>query len=183
MTHQLPTGKSVQYGPRSLLQRQDLAALLGTVAAEWAALEREVTSVYAHLMGKYLPRIPGSSVPLHPVALQVFDTLETQRLRSDLLRKLAEWVLRDEENLIATLRDSVIPLIDKAAKLRNTMLHGHWGISAEYPDALILIPVFGHQLVYKQRDFDDAIDRILAATNALRGFDAQARAVLDRPQQ
>ena len=51
--------------------------------------------LYAFLMGVYLPRQPGFEPPSDPVAFQVFDTLETLHLRLELLRKLAEWLIKD----------------------------------------------------------------------------------------
>ncbi|MEJ2230482.1 MAG: hypothetical protein P8X46_04785, partial [Nitrospirales bacterium] len=121
------------------MQRPGLAALLGDIAAEWALLEGRVMNLYAYLMGIYLPRMPGFEPPIHPVALQVFDTLETLRLRLDLLGKLGGWVLKNDA-LVRELKDTVVSSIKDVAKLRNTMLHAKWGIAPEYHDALILLP-------------------------------------------
>ena len=107
--------------------------------------------------------------PLHPVALQVFDTLETQHHRLKLLEKLAKWVVRDE-SLLEELLGAVIPAIRTAAKLRNTLVHANWGVAREYPDGLINNPIFGHNLVYEIADFDEAIERISSASKAVREF-------------
>lgn len=133
--------------------------------------------VYAYLMGVYLPRIPGFAPPVHPVALQVFDTLETTRLRLDLLRKLAEWTLKDA-TLLDELKGPVVESIHKAGRLRNTLIHAQWGVAKEYPDALILQPVFGHQMVYEESDFNDAIDRIIQARAAIGQFETKARKLI-----
>lgn len=178
MAHPVRIGISVRSGPRTLLQRPQLAALLGVVASEWAFLENRITHLYAYLMGTYLPRTPGYHSPTHPVALQVFDTLETQRLRSDLLRKLTKWVVKDP-NLITMLGDKVLPAVQKSAKLRNTLVHGHWGVSDEYPDELILMPTFGKKLVYGEADFEEAVTRIIDACRQLTDFEIKARGLLD----
>lgn len=175
MAHNVRSGTTVTQGPRTLLERPALAALLGAVAAEWAFLEQSVMGFYAYLMGRYLPRLPGWSAPVHPVALQVFDTLETQRLRLDLLRKLTKWIVRDA-SLVVELDDQVLPAIRKAGVLRNTLLHSSWGISPAYPEAIIRMPVFGHQLVYQATDLNEAIDRIIAARRMLMGLETKVRA-------
>lgn len=178
MAHQIKIGILVHSGGRQILQRPSLAALLGAVAAEWASLESWVMNLYAFLMGVYLPRMPGFEPPIHPVALQVFDTLETQRLRLELLRKLANWIIKDPA-LLEELDKVVIDSIRKAAKLRNTLVHGQWGIAAEYPDALILLPTFGHQLAYHESDFNEAIDKIIDARKLVGSFHVKAREHLD----
>ena len=113
------------------------------------------------------------SLRVSPVAFQVFDTLETLHLRLELLRKLAEWLIKDA----ALLKElgAAIDSIRKAAKLRNTLVHGQWGIAVEYEDALILIPIFGHQLAYRESDFNDAIDKIMNANKAVSSFHGKAR--------
>ncbi len=169
MANKAKTGISVEYRPRVILERPQLAALLGAVTAEWSRLDHDVTFLYANLMGGYLPTLEGFVPPLHPVALQAFDTLETQYHRLELLEKLAKWVVRDE-SLLSDLVDTVIPGIRSAAKLRNTLVHANWGIAGEYPDGLINNPIFGHNLVYKATDFDEAIERIASASKAARDF-------------
>jgi hypothetical protein len=181
MAHRVKIGTSVTSGARQVLQRPSLASLLGAVAAEWTSLESRVMQLYALLMGDYLPEIPGLGTPWHPVAFQVFDTLETQRLRLALLRKLAKWVI-NEPVLLKELDEVVLESIKKAAKLRNTLIHGQWGIATEYPDALILLPTFGHQLAYHESDFNEGIDKIIEATKSVDFIHAKARKYLDAKQ-
>lgn len=182
MAHQVKIGTSVHSGGRQVLQRPSLAALLGAVAAEWASLESWVMHLYGFLMGVYLPRVPGFEPPIHPVALQVFDTLETQRLRLELLRKLANWVIKDAD-LLSELDEVVLDSLRKAAKLRNTLVHGQWGIATEYPNALILLPTFGHQLAYQESDFNEAIDKIIDAKKAVGSFHNKALEHLEKKRQ
>lgn len=138
--------------------------------------------LYAYLMGLYLPRMPDFEPPIHPVALQIFDTLETLRLRLNLLRKLGGWVLKDEA-LERELNDTILISIERAAKLRNVMLHAEWGVAPEYPDALILLPTFGHQMAYIEADFQEAIERIVEARSVVGRFELKARRHLDpKPQ-
>ena len=178
MAHQIKQGISVEYRPRVLLERPALASLLGVVSSEWSRLDSEIMFLYAYLMGRYLPQIPGFTPPLHPVAFQVFDTLETQRLRLELLSKLAKWIVKDEK-LLAELETVVITEIKKASKLRNTLVHANWGVAEEYPNGLILMPTFGRHLVYEEADFNEAIDRILEAREKSKDFETKLRALIE----
>lgn len=146
------------FGPKIILQRPTLAALLGCVASEWSLLEQELIFLYATLMGRYLPIFKGYSLPLHPVGLQIFDVVETTHKRMELLRKLANYVL-NESTLMEEV-EATITAIFKAAKNRNKLVHGNWGISDKYPSALIYSPIFGEKLVYLEKDFEDAITEI-----------------------
>jgi hypothetical protein len=166
MAHPARKNVPTSFGPKIVLQRPKLASLLGCVASEWSLLEQDVIFLYAILMGRYLPTFEGCSLPLHPVGLQIFDAIETTHTRMELLRKLSSYVLR-ESSFVSDVEGTVIPSIRKAAKQRNKLVHGNWGISGEYPDSLIYSPVFGDKLVYEERDFDEAIAEIGNARNLL----------------
>ncbi len=82
-----------------------------------------------------------------------------------LVRKLAQWVIKDEQQ-----RDDVLDVLDKlkkAGKGRNTVAHAVWGICDTEPDALILLPTFGHKLIYKKDDFEIIIEQIKSAKTEL----------------
>ena len=173
MAHSAKTGISVNYSPRAILSRPKLSGLIGAVAAEWSRVEHVLTFLYANLMGAaYLPTIAGAIPALHPIALQVFDTLETQHHRLQLLEKLASWVIKDPA-MLKSLKETVIPAIASAAKLRNTLMHANWGISADYPDELIHNPIFGPNLVYGESDFEEAVERAVNASKSIRAFSAE----------
>jgi len=166
MAHPARKNIVTSLGLKIILQRPTLASLLGCVVSEWSLLEQELIFLYATLMGRYLPTFEGYSLPLHPVGLQIFDAIETNHTRMELLRKLANYVL-DESPLMAEVEAKTIPAIRQAAKKRNKLVHGNWGISGEYPDALIYSPVFGEKLVFLEKDFDDAITEIENARRLL----------------
>lgn len=96
MTSPLRIGESVSHGPRTLLQRPELAALIGCACADWAYIESSLTMFYGHLMGVYLPKQPEFEPPLHPVALQILDELQSIHAKVNLVKKLVDWVIRDE---------------------------------------------------------------------------------------
>ena len=158
MAHPLKVGISVRSGPGILLERPDLAAHIGSICADWAAVEDSLAGFYAHLMGKYLPSTPGFEPPTHPVAFQVFDEVQTIHSRVQLVKKLAEWAIKDID-----LKSDVLNALDKvknSGKGRNKVAHAVWGICEEEPGALIMRPHFGHQMIYKISDFEDIAKQI-----------------------
>ncbi|MCP1726560.1 hypothetical protein J2T60_000525 [Natronospira proteinivora] len=158
MAHPLKVGKSVRSGPGILLERPDLAAQIGSICADWASLEDGLASFYAHLMGIYLPSIPGFEPPTHPVAFQIFDEVQTIHSRVQLVKKLAEWAIKDED-----LKKRAVDILDKVKKSgkgRNKIAHAVWGICDEESDALILLPNFGSQMIYKLNDFKEIAEQI-----------------------
>lgn len=97
-------------------------------------------------------------LPMHPVATLTFETLITATAKLDLLAKLAEWTLT--ENDAAETRDKVVPSIRQRSKERNRVAHGLWGISGDLPEDLILMRKFDDNLSYTAKDFSDISDRL-----------------------
>lgn len=168
MAHPLPVGSTVNGGVRVLDRRPAFAQLIATIANGWSLLDHEIAAAYALLMNQG-PHVEGFSPGLDPVALQVFDTIDTQQKRIELLTKLAGWRVKDE-HLLKDLTDRIVPAIRRAAKLRNTVMHSVWGVCEDYPDAIIQLPAFGHQMIYEIRDFEDAVGRIESARQLLTSF-------------
>jgi hypothetical protein len=158
MTTVLQVGESVTWGPRMLLQRPNLAAMIGCVCAEWAYVENSLVMFYALLMGTYLPRHPEFEPSLHPVALQVLDEVQSINAKVNLVKKLADWMIKNEEQKADVL--AVLEKLRKSGVGRNLVAHGVWGISESEPDALILIPIFGERQIYKIRDFELILEKI-----------------------
>jgi hypothetical protein len=152
MAHPLKVGISFTSGPGVLLERPELAALVGSICADWTSVENGLASFYGHLMGVYLPSDPEYEPAFHPIALQVFDEVQTIHSRVQLVKKLAEWVIKDDDLKKDTL--SVLDKTKNAGKGRNTVAHAVWGICKEEPEALIMTPNFGHNLIYKKHDFE-----------------------------
>lgn len=158
MANPLRVGESVSYGPRTLFQRPELAALIGCACADWAYIESSLIWFYGLLMGVYLPKHPEFEPPTHPVARQVLDELQSIHAKVNLVKRLAEWVIKDEAQKKNAL--FVLDKLRKAGEGRNLVAHGAWGICESEPEALILIPTFGHQIIYKKRDFELILEKI-----------------------
>lgn len=166
MAHPLKGDSGVCYGPRILLERPDLAALIGCICSDWANVEDLLGTLYGNLMGVYLPTTPGAEPALHPVARQIFSEINTIHSRVNLVKKLAAWVIRDEDKKTEMLK--VLDEIKNAGKGRNKVAHGIWGICESESDALIYTPDFGHKMIYKKSDFEEILSKIHEAQAKLR---------------
>ena len=159
MPQPLNTGSAVQFGPDMVLKYPDLAAEIGNVCANWNLVEHMLTSLYALLMGDYLPKSPEDFPPTHPVAYQVFDSLNAFNPRVDLLDKLLASRASDIE--IKHFREVIRPGLRKRFAERSLVAHGIWGSCDDHPDALILVPLLGEQMIWKKTDFQNVSCRIL----------------------
>ncbi len=147
------------FGPNLILQRQELAAAIGNVCANWSLVENYMVFLYSLVMGDYLPKKEGFAPPTHPVAMQVLDTLNSFNPKLDLLTSLLEWTI--EPNLHSHFKNVTVKDLKKRYKERSIIAHGLWELSPEYPDALILTSTFGSRMVYKLKCFEDISARIL----------------------
>jgi hypothetical protein len=159
MPEVLPTGNSVSFGGNAVLQKPALAAQGLNVCANWALIEKDLMELYSLLMGTYLITFPGFEPPNHPVAYQVFDTLNNLQARLDLLLALAKW--RAGKDAAEKLELDIIPKLRNRFAERSAIAHGVWGICGKYPDALILMRTFDGHLIYREHDFKQASQRIL----------------------
>lgn len=159
MPQPLPRDKSVSSGPNIVLERPELAAQIGSICANWNLIERDMLALYAQLMGIGLPKLPGFFPPTHPVAYQIFDALNSLHARMDLLARLCKsYSLPDESKYF---EDKLRPRMRKRFGERSVIAHGNWGICKDYPDALVLMPIFGEMQIYKLHDLEQVSERIL----------------------
>lgn len=165
MPQPLKVGNSVQFGPNTVLERPELAAEIGNVCGNWNLVEHDLMTLYALLMGDYLPRQAGFEPPTHPVAYQVFNSLNAFNPRVELLEKLLAW--RASEITLKHFREKIRVNLRKRFTERSVIAHGVWATCNAYPDALILVPTYGQQMIYKQRDFRAVSLRIIEDRKSL----------------
>lgn len=91
-------------GPNVMREHPALAAEIGNIASNWSWVEHSLMMLYGLLMGTYLPRPSGLpadgtqwGAPIHPVAHQIFDGLQTLNVRLDLLTRLVKWCAEPSE--------------------------------------------------------------------------------------
>src|SRR5262249_9455219 len=134
----------------------------------WNLIENNLMSLYALVMGDYLPKTQRFTPPTHPVAYQIFDSLNAFAPRVELLEKLLVWRVPDQK--VKHFRETLKPKLRKRFSERSVIAHGVWGVCDKYPDALILVPTYGHQMIYKKRDFQDISKRIVEDHKILGTF-------------
>jgi hypothetical protein len=159
---------SVHSGPNVMLQRPDLAAQLGNICAHWNRIDHELLSLYGLVMGTYMEPQYNFAPPSHPVAYQVFDELHALGPRLDLLVRLLG--LRAEKSEAEFFRDKLQKSIRKRFSERSLVVHGHWGLSDEHKDALILMPIFDVPQIYKLADFKEISKRLNDLLSELSAF-------------
>lgn len=150
----------IQFGPNTVLERPALAAEIRNVCANWNLIEQQLMMLYALLMGDYLPKqLPGFAPSTHPVAHQIFDALNALNPRIELLEKMLAW--RASKDEVKNFKEVIWPGLRKHFSERSMVAHGVWGICEAYPDALILVPIYGNRMIWKKTDFQDVSRRIL----------------------
>lgn len=174
MAHQIADGeyKFIELGDDVHRKRQALLYLLGVVANTWSGVEFGMTCLYATLMGKYLPHNQKKGPPQHPIAFQIFDSLESTHKRLQLIDRLVD-TLVTRKTLIKEYKKKLLPLVKNAAEKRNTLLHSYWGANDHYPDGLIRVTAEQPMLLYKASDFHEAINVIKSADDAVTKFEAK----------
>lgn len=169
------------FGSKSMLERPKLATLIGVIAGEWAYLEADLAFLYCILISGTIQPIPPDLLRgPHMLGLQIYEVLENTQKRIELLKSLAEHVLANNEPLLGHIKETLLPEIRRAAKRRNTILHAVWGVSDVYPDALLYIPASAKWMVYKESDFNEAIDLIINTSDSIRKCQADVRQFLER---
>lgn len=95
--------------PYNFKQDEELAALLGSIAASWAGIEFQLSHLFTWLMG---------CSPLHGPA--AYFRLQNAKARSDMMRGLSHLLFDDEEK--ETVRQT-LDECQQAADIRNRWLH------------------------------------------------------------
>lgn len=170
MPFALPVGKSVQFGPESLLDRPVLAARIAQVASAWSLLEEGLAQTYAYLLARQMrgSTATGENGQDQAAGLEIFAGPETFGAKLELFRALLRELVQERAPPLPGLLDEVVlPKVAAARNARNRVLHGVWGSCADYPDALVLRPLSGQSQVWRERDFGNEIDLAAEAMDAL----------------
>lgn len=202
MTYKVPKMSGAVYDcvAGTLLNRPNLAALIGCIVAEWAQVEDSLAACYGYLLssgwrGPTGVRITqdaigtdGKTISVNLVNLadlapahQVFEILESIRTKMELLERLTETQAPD---LLAHWRLTVSPKIRVASKARNAVAHSRWAIRSDIPDALLMMPSsldpFGDILAYRESDFEESRKKIYEAADLTLDFQIMIQDVLSR---
>ncbi len=154
--------------------RPILAPYIVDVIATWASVE-----VW---LGSCLARVLGASAE---TGIAMFTALNSGTAQRDVIRAVARSELKGDD---LTLFLAVLNVALDTAKPRNIIAHGVWALSPQIPEGVLLIPPRtyldwqgkevagkgeGHidtstVLVYKEKDFQEIVQRIITARNNLQ---------------
>ena len=114
--------------------------------------------MYTLLAGVGFPLPGDQSVPIHPIGIQIFDTLNSLNSRLDLLRELLNTTASKEQTIY--FQNELRKDISGRFNERSIIAHGNWTTLEQYPDALILINHTKGHRIYKEHDFTQVSKRI-----------------------
>ena len=190
-------GTSFSHGPKTVLQRPELAVLIGAIAAEWSLVEFHHAELYALLIGSRLPAIPFDDrksmasislippsapifAPLDDLAIQIFERIPPVQQRIKLVEDLADRQLAQHADALAKLKNVIHDKILKTSTRRNDIVHGLWGVASAYPNELLLIEPFKPKMVYGKSDFQEVLDRIGKLATLIGAFNADLVSLLGK---
>ena len=158
-------GASAFSAPECLLQRPKLAALIGTIVAEWAFIDRTLAFIFNVTTSDH--PLPNQYHQIDPVAAAVFDTLVTFPAKIAVVKSVLNLRASDElkeefEEICAEIRNR--------SKERNTVVHASWSISDQYPDDLITFKTDGSWIKYTEKDLLDILARTIEIRNKANDF-------------
>lgn len=155
-------GGAYRGSPKHLLERPKIAALIGTIACEWAYIEQTLRCIFDVAQSPSM----GMVQPSDPVAVAVFATIMSFPPKIDLI----ETVLRLCVPTVAIDFSSMRPDLRKAYGCRNLAVHTSWQLSDAHPDDLIMVEIDGTAVRYTERDFTDMLDRLVPIRNRVHDF-------------
>lgn len=146
--------------PKCVLERPKLAALIGTIAAEWGYIDECLVHLYE--------RSITDTLYTDAVAVAVFETLSSLHLKTQLIAKVLK--MRLPAAIATEFETTITPSLRNAARERAEILHGAWSVSDHYPDDLILKTSEGPFMRYTEKDLAAVLDRIIPVRNATNNF-------------
>ena len=154
--------------PKVLLERQRLAALIGTIAAEWGYIDHMLVQIYDAALSH-----PGGMYrSVNPVNVAVFETLGALGPRLDIIERVLKM---RAPKLIADKFVQMRKDIRKSAGERAFYVHANWSISDDFPNDLIITSGQGN-VRYQEHDFLQALDRMVAMRLTIHHFYMEVQA-------
>ena len=177
-----------QFTPESLLLRPKLAAHIALISAMWNEIEARIGALLAALVGSEAETV-----------ISIFVAVRNDAAKRATIDTVAELKMSADEH--AQFQE-IMKKIGKRYDDRNIVVHGAWGISPAYPEALLwldirqnllfhvemmsvpddrrtaaLIAEQKKMMVYDERDFISMQERIRVTYEELRTF---SRPILER---
>lgn len=162
----------------ALQERPGLMAHVGTVVVLWAEIDLELGSLLAELL--------GSDAEL---GMEIYLSLRSDGPRNEVFNAIALKRLTEEWSARLT---TILKDVREAARRRNAVAHGIWGVSPDHPDAIIHMeyrdylrcysayprPLLGYALeeqfsklqriAYKEKDFKEIEEHLIRQLTRIR---------------
>ena len=171
-----------EFTPKCLFERPGLAAHIAVISAMWNEIEARVGTLLAAVVG------PAEA----EMVISVFLAVKNDAAR----RATIDTVMRLKTSQADQTRfQEIMTAVGRRYDERNTIVHGAWGISPEYPDAILwcdvrdtmmvtvemmtveddkrtatLVAAQRKMRVYKEADFVAIENRISSTYDELRTF-------------
>ena len=158
-------GLSARGGPKIILERPKLAALLGAISAEWGDIDTLFSDIFNLItFAKFIPIGAHSRSALSSA---VFDqSFTSYKSKIEVIKRIIK--LRYSKNILDEF-EKLTTDIRKKAKQRNELIHCTWQVCDKYPEDLIQIPN-QRWIRYTERDFNSTLNRSVLIRNALNDF-------------
>lgn len=160
----LPVGSTTKSGPKIVLERPDLAKLIGAIAAEWGSIDALLESIFNS--ASLAKRTPHGQIDSE-LATLIFEELTTYRAKTSLIGRIL--TMRYDSDLLDEFR-LIEKSLNKKASERAKIIHASWYICEKYPNDLLSLRSFNDWFLYTEKDFLEALDRAVEVERRLVDF-------------
>lgn len=157
-------GLAARGGPKIILERPKLAALIGAIAAEWGDIDNLLADIF-NFVSLSRP-IPIGAHSRSDLAHAIFDNLVAFPIRIEVIASVMKlrMTLEIQDEFFALAQQ-----IRRKASERNDLIHARWHICDKYPDDLIQIEN-GEWIRYTENDLTDRLNRSVQMTMCVSDF-------------
>lgn len=156
-------GLGSRQGPKVLLERPQLAMLIGAIAGEWGSIDATLSNIFNFASYSIFK---GGGHQLDPMATALFANLVATSAKTDLIRTAIELrvpsLLEEFKKLTVTTR--------RVSGTRNSVVHASWHISDQYPDDLIRYDIAGNAIRYTKKCLEEILEQVTIARNRVHDF-------------
>ena len=152
-------------GPKVILERPRLAALLGAITAVWGDVDNLFSDIFNLIT--FAKFIPVGAHSRSTLSSAVFDqSFTSYAAKIEVIKRVV--AIRYPKKFHDEFDELTTDLRAKA-KERNRLIHGAWQVCDKYPTDLIRIRD-EKWIRYTERDFNDVLERSVLTRNALNDF-------------
>ncbi|MBL4872771.1 MAG: hypothetical protein JKY41_05095 [Rhodobacteraceae bacterium] len=157
-------GRAARGGPKIVLERPELAKLMGAIAAEWGSIDNILAGIFNVVtLAKY---IPVGAHSRSEMANGIFQNFISIRSRTDLIAQMIQ--LRLDEGIQKEFTD-LTKSMTKKIKERNNLVHTEWQVCDDFPDDLIKTTSKGW-VRFTENDLTEMLEQHCNMRNQMQDF-------------